>query len=190
MRSRRGPVNGHPLWRGYNCACMFHVEHIRRPGKACLPRGHSDHKRRAAPHASADSRSPARAPPWNARPLRGRLRSCRPRRAGLQPADTPRPRRSPPPTIWRPTAFPPDTAALGVFRVETDSRVVGGYGSCDQRIVRRKTRTQEGFTWLTHSSRISGPSPVWVATGLWMADPRTGTARAKMAWASGIKPAF
>ena len=78
----------------------------------------------------------------------------------------------------------------GCFGRKRTPGVVGGDGPCDQRITRRKTRTQEGFTWLTHSSRISGPSPVWVATGLWMPDPRTGTARAKMAWASGIKPAF
>ena len=170
---------------------MFHVEHIRRPGKACLPRGRSDHKRRAAPHASADSRSPARVPPWSARPLRGGLRSCRPRQTGLQPAGTPRVReglRLPQSGGRQLCRQTPQRS--GCFGSERTPGVVGGDGPCDQRIARRKTRTQEGFTWLTHSSRISGPSPVWVATGLWMADPRTGTVRAKMAWASRISPAF
>ena len=89
MRSRKGPVNGHPLWRGYNIYCMFHVEHNRRPGKACLPRGPFRSQAVRGTAASADSRSPARVPPWSARPLRGGLRSCRPRRTGLQPAGTP-----------------------------------------------------------------------------------------------------
>ena len=78
----------------------------------------------------------------------------------------------------------------GTFGPQEPMEITRGDGPCGQRIARRKTRTQEGFTCLTHSSRISGPSPVWVATGLWMPDPRAGAARAKMAWASGIKPAF
>ena len=44
-----------------------------------------------------------------------------PPRTGLQPAATTYTRRPPPPAIWRPTAFPPDIATLGVFRAETDS---------------------------------------------------------------------
>lgn len=160
------------------------------PGRpACLPRGHSDHKRRAAPHASADSRSPARAPPWNARPLRGGLRSCRSGQAPSRP--TPHAReglRLPQSGGRRLSRQTPQR--LGCFGRKRTPGVVGGDGPCDQRIARRKTRTQEGVTWLTHLSRISGPSPVWVATDLWMVDPRAGAARAKMAWASGIKPAF
>ena len=42
-------------------------------------------------------------------------------RTGLQPAATTYTRRPPPPAIWRPTAFPPNIATLGVFRVETNS---------------------------------------------------------------------
>ncbi len=109
---------------------------------------------------------------------------------GLQPADTPRPRRSPPPASGGRQLSRQTPQRAGCFGPKQTPGVARCDGPRDQRIAGRKTRTQEGFTRLTHSSRISDPSPVWVATGLWMPGPRTRTARAKMAWASGIKPAF
>ena len=155
------------------------------PGRPAYPGDHSDHKRRAAPHASADSRSPAME-----RPAIVRRTPTLPPGTGLQPSEpcTREGLRLPQSGGRRLSRQTPQRS--GYFGPKQTPGVVGSDVSCDQRIARRKTRTQEGVTWLTHLSRISGPSPVWVATDLWMVDPRAGAARAKMAWASGIKPAF